>query len=407
MRCRFCKTNLEHLFADLGTAPPANAFLGDDHLQEVEHYYPLRAFVCDHCFLVQIDEFESPADLFSNYVYFSSYSRTWVEHARSFARSAIEQFSLGPDHQVVEVASNDGYLLQFFLGAGIPAFGVEPAANIARIAEEKGIPTLCEFFGADTARILSADGKMADLLVANNVLAHVPDINDFVVGLKILLKPRGVITLEFPHLLQLILHNQFDTIYHEHFSYISVLAAQKIFEKHNLRIFDVEELPTHGGSLRLSVCHGDNDFFEESDGMSRVKELECAHGLDRLESYSVFQKQIHRTKRALLTLLIEAKERSQSIAGYGASAKGNTLLNFCGIGRDFLDYVADLNDHKQGMFLPGTHIPVVSPDMIFESRPDYVLILPWNLEAEIMSQLEAIREWGGRFVIPIPTPRLR
>lgn len=400
-QCRFCGTPLSETFADLGVSPPSNAYLTEADLHRMEPFYPLHAFVCGNCFLVQLDEFQTPDQLFGRYRYFSSFSESWLRHAERYAETMIGRFSIGARSQVVEVASNDGYLLQYFHRRGVPVLGIEPATNVARAAEEKGVATLVRFFNVSTARAVILMGKQADLLIGNNVLAHVPDLNGFVAGLKIALKPEGVLSMEFPHLLKLIAFNQFDTIYHEHFSYFSLLAAAQVFARHGLRLFDVEEIDTHGGSLRIFACH--EGAGHQAGG--RVAELlarEREAGLDRIESYRGFAEKVHKVKRDLLTFLIRAKESGKSVVGYGAPAKGNTLLNFCGVRSDLLDYTVDLSPHKQGMFLPGSHIPIYAPAKIAETKPDFVLILPWNLRDEIMTQMAHIRDWGGRFVAPIP-----
>lgn len=399
--CRICSTPLTHSFCDLGMSPLSNAYLESAQLQQMERYYPLHAYVCEKCFLVQLQEFESPERIFSDYAYFSSYSQTWLDHAKAYTEQMISRFGYGPSSQVVEIASNDGYLLQYFKAAGVPVLGVEPADNVAEVARRAGIPTVCRFFGAAYARELAAQGKQADLLLGNNVLAHVPSLNDFVAGMKIALKPEGVITMEFPHLLRLMRENQFDTIYHEHFSYFSFMTVERLFARHGLRLFDVEQIPTHGGSLRIYAEHAEH----RRDISGRVtqlldEELDC--GLDRLETYRSFAEQVRRTKRRLLEFLIDAKDEGKTIVGYGAPAKGNTLLNYCGIRGDFLDYTVDRSPHKQGRFLPGTHIPIHHPDRIRETQPDYVLILPWNIRGEVMQQMADVRSWGGRFVVPIP-----
>jgi SAM-dependent methyltransferase len=400
--CRFCKTDLTHTFVDLGMSPLSNAYLKPEQLNQAERFYPLHAYVCKQCLLVQLEEFESPDHIFSDYAYFSSYSDSWLRHAQQYTELMLERFNLNQTSQIVEIASNDGYLLQFFQAKAIPVLGIEPAANVAQVAESKGIPTIVKFFGVETAKELVQQGKSADLLLGNNVLAHVPDINDFVSGMKILLKPEGILTMEFPHLWQLIQKNQFDTIYHEHFSYLSFTVVSTIFATHGLTLFDVEELPTHGGSLRIYAKH---DNFQGLDVCVRVQNLkaqESQAGLDNIATYDQFGDRVMETKRKLLSFLIDAKNNKKTIVGYGAAAKGNTLLNYCGIRTDFLDYTCDRSPHKQGQFLPGTHIPIYSPDKIAETKPDYVLILPWNLKAEIFEQLSYIREWGGQFVVPIP-----
>jgi SAM-dependent methyltransferase len=399
--CRFCGAPLEAVFADLGSSPLANSYLPPERVNGMEPFYPLRALVCGRCFLVQLEEFETPERIFSDYAYFSSYSSSWVEHSRSYAEQMIERLGLNGDSHVVEIASNDGYLLQFFHERQIPVLGIEPAANVAKVALQKGIPTLVEFFGQETARSLAGESA-ADLLLGNNVLAHVPDLNDFVAGIKILLKPGGVLTLEFPHLMRLIEENQWDTIYHEHFSYFSFLTVSRVVEAHGLRLFDVEELPTHGGSLRVYGAHAEDLGKPESEAARELRERERAAGYENLTTYLGYGRRVEADKRQILRFLIDLKERELRIAGYGAPAKGNTLLNYCGVRRDFIDYTCDLNPHKQGHFLPGSHIPIRSPDAIREEQPDVVLILPWNLKDEIVQQLSFIREWGGRFAARTP-----
>lgn len=401
-KCRFCKTSLQHTFVDLGMSPLSNSYLKLDQLNQAEKFYPLHTYVCEQCLLVQLEEFESPDHIFSDYAYFSSYSDSWLNHAKKYTDLMIDGFSLNKSSLVIEIASNDGYLLQFFQEQKIPVLGIEPAANVARIAESKGIPTLVKFFGVQTAQDLFVLGKSSDLLLGNNVLAHVPDINDFVAGMKIILKPEGVLTMEFPHLWQLINQNQFDTIYHEHFSYLSFTTVEKIFAFHGITLFDVEELSTHGGSLRIYGMHEHNQKFIVNDRVRLIKEKEHQAGLDKVDTYLQFSNQVMSTKRKLLSFLIELKNNGKTIVGYGAPAKGNTLLNYCGIRTDLLDYTCDRSPHKQGLFLPGTHIPIYHPDKVTETKPDYVLILPWNLKDEICSQLSYIREWGGKFIVPIP-----
>jgi 2-polyprenyl-3-methyl-5-hydroxy-6-metoxy-1,4-benzoquinol methylase len=400
--CRFCGNLHLPTFVDLGMSPLSNAFLKLEHLQDMETFYSLQCYVCDSCFLVQLKEVESPKHIFSDYAYFSSYSHTWLKHSQEYAGLMIKQEKLSADSRVVEIASNDGYLLQYFMSVGIPVLGIEPAANIAKVAQGKGIPTIIDFFGSSLARNLTNGGLQADLIVANNVLAHVPNLNDFVAGMKILLKPDGLITIEFPHLLQLMLCNQFDTIYHEHFSYFSLTTVEKVLTFHGLRLLDVEELTTHGGSLRIYASHGENDSRLSSNRVSELRKKEEGFGLTNIETYQAFAERVKGTKRRILDFLIRAKEEDKHIVGYGAAAKGNTLLNYCGIRSDFIDYVVDRNPHKQGMFLPGTHLPIYSPEMVRESKPDYLFILPWNIKEEIMEQMEYIREWGGKFVVPIP-----
>jgi 2-polyprenyl-3-methyl-5-hydroxy-6-metoxy-1,4-benzoquinol methylase len=401
-KCRFCKADLTHTFVDLGMSPLSNSYLKIEQLNKAEKFYPLHAYVCEKCLLVQLEEFESPDHIFSDYAYFSSYSDSWLNHAKDYTSLMIDRFGFDRSSQVVEIASNDGYLLQFFQEKNIPVLGIEPAANVAKVAESKGIPTLVKFFGIQTAQELLKQGKASDLLLGNNVLAHVPDINDFVAGMKIILKPEGILTMEFPHLWQLINQNQFDTIYHEHFSYLSLTTVEKIFAHHGLTLFDVEELSTHGGSLRIYGKHEHNLQLTVSDRITALKQKERQAGLDKIDAYLEFSNQVMSTKRKLLSFLIELKNNGKTIVGYGAPAKGNTLLNYCGIRTDLLDYTCDRSPHKQGSFLPGTHIPIYHPDKIAETKPDYVLILPWNLKDEISSQLSYIRDWGGKFVVPIP-----
>jgi hypothetical protein len=400
-RCRFCGAALEHPFVDLGSSPLANSYIPSGHEGAMEPFYPLRALVCDRCFLVQLEEFETPERIFSDYAYFSSYSVSWVEHARRYAEQMIESLALGPKSQVVEIASNDGYLLRHFHERGIPVLGVEPAANVAEEAIVKGIPTLVRFFGRGTARSI-AEGRRADLLLGNNVLAHVPDLNDFVAGMKELLAPRGTITMEFPHLMRLMEDNQWDTIYHEHFSYFSFLTASRVFAAHGLRLFDVEELTTHGGSLRVYGAHHDDPSKPESPRALELRERERAAGYERLATYTGYGARVEADKRRILQFLIELKNERRRVVGYGAPAKGNTLLNYCGVRRDFLDYTVDLNPYKQGRLLPGSHIPIRAPQAIREDRPDVVVILPWNLKEEIMEQLSFIGEWGGRLAARTP-----
>ena len=404
--CRFCGASLRNTFVDLGMSPLANAYLTAMQLHQMEPFYPLHVYVCERCLLVQLEEFASPEHIFSDYAYFASYSDTWLRHARLYVEMATGRFGLGARSQVVEIASNDGYLLQYFVARGVPVLGIEPAANVAEAAAEKGIPTRVEFFGEGMARRLVAEGLRADLVVANNVLAHVPELNDFVRGLKILLKPQGAMTLEFPHLLRLIAENQFDTIYHEHFSYFSFTTVEKIFGAHGLILFDVEELPTHGGSLRIYAGHAEDASKAVAPRVMALKAREEAMGLTRLDSYLSYAERVKETKRNLLAFLIAAKHEGKSITGYGAPAKGNTLLNYCGIRSDFIDYTVDRSPHKQGRFLPGTHIAIYHPDKIKETRPDYLLILPWNLTDEITEQIGYIRQWGGQFVVPIPGVRM-
>ncbi|MFQ5874345.1 MAG: methyltransferase domain-containing protein [Dehalococcoidia bacterium] len=400
--CRFCGAPLHVTFVDLGVSPLANRYLESHELNREELFYPLRAYICAECLLVQLEEFESPVRIFSDYAYFSSYSESWLEHAREYVRKAIKRFRLDDESLVIEIGSNDGYLLQYLVREGIPVLGIEPAANVAPAAEEKGVPTLIRFFSKELAEELTVEGRLPDLLLGNNVLAHVPELNNFVAGMKVLLRPGGVITMEFPHLQRLIEQNQFDTIYHEHFSYFSLSTARRILEAHGLRIFDVEELPTHGGSLRIYACHAEENSEPPAPSVSDVVAGEEASGLATLEGYLSFSERVRDIKLAVLEFLIEAKRDGRAIAAYGAPAKGNTLLNYCGIGTDFIEYTVDRNPVKQGRFLPGSRIPIHSPAKIAETRPDYVLILPWNLKEEIVGQMSHIREWGGKFVVAIP-----
>jgi SAM-dependent methyltransferase len=399
--CRFCGAPLRDVFADLGMSPLANDYLPAERVNAMEPFYPLRALVCARCFLVQLEQFQTPERIFSDYAYFSSYSSSWLEHSRRYAEQMIARLALDGDSQVVEIASNDGYLLQFFAEREISVLGVEPAANVAEVAVAKGVPTVVEFFGEDVARRL-AEQSPADLLLGNNVLAHVPDLNDFVAGMKALLKPGGVITMEFPHLMRLIADNQWDTIYHEHFSYFSFLTVSAVFAAHGLRLFDVQELPTHGGSLRIFAAHAEDAGKPETAAARELAERERAAGYESLETYSGYGRRVEQDKRQILRFLIDLKERGLRVAAYGAPAKGNTLLNYCGVGRDTIEYTCDLNPHKQGHFLPGSHIPIRSPDVLREDKPDVVLILPWNLKDEIVSQLDFVGEWGGRFAARTP-----
>jgi SAM-dependent methyltransferase len=395
-QCRFCSAPLSEIVADLGVLPLSNAYVHPDRLLEPELFYPLVAYVCGRCFLVQVAAVETPEHHFSDYVYFSSYSNEWLAHARDYSIVIRERLGLGAQSQVIEIASNDGYLLQYFRDAGIPVLGIEPAANVGAVAREKGIETWTKFFG--TAAASEIAGR-ADLLIANNVLAHVPDLNDFVEGLRIALAPRGTITIEFPHLLQIMRFSQFDTIYHEHYSYLSLLAVQRVLAAHGLDVVDVEELPTHGGSLRVYARHAG---AEVAGSVEAILSDERRFGLDRIETYREFAEGIRTCKRALLQFLIAARDDGKRVAGYGAPAKASTLLNYCGARTDFIEYTVDRSPHKQGLYLPGTRIPIFAPEKIAETRPDYVLILAWNLCDEIMSQMAHIRDWGGRFVIPIP-----
>jgi len=400
--CRFCEAKLRHTMVDLGMSPLCESYVSRENLNQMEPFYPLHVYVCEECFLVQLEAYVTAEHIFSDYAYFSSYSSSWVEHARRYMEQMIQRFGLSDKHRVVEVASNDGYLLKHFVARGIPSLGIEPAANVAEVAVSGGVQTLVEFFGASLARRLIDEGLKADLLLGNNVLAQVPNLNDFVAGMKILLASEGVITMEFPHLMRTMEQNQFDQIYHEHFSYFSFSAAVNIFSAHGLTAFDVEELSTHGGSLRFYARHKEDDSKPVDDRVQEMLAREKEAGFDQLERYASFGEQVRETKRKLLSFLIEAKRQGKSVAGYGAPGKGNTLLNYCGIRGDFLDYTVDRNPHKQGKFLPGTHIPIFHPDSIRETRPDYLLVLPWNLKEEITHQCSYIREWGGQFVVPIP-----
>ncbi len=399
--CRFCGAPVTDVFADLGMSPLANDYLPAERVNAMEPFYPLRALVCARCFLVQLEEFETPEQIFSDYAYFSSYSSSWLEHSRRYAEQMIERLALDGSSQVVEVASNDGYLLQFFRDREIAVLGIEPAANVAEVAVEKGIPTVVEFFGEDVARKL-AEQSSADLLLGNNVLAHVPDLNDFVAGMKTLLKPGGVITMEFPHLMRLIEDNQWDTIYHEHFSYFSFLTVSAVFAAHALRLFDVQELPTHGGSLRIYAAHTEDSEKPETDAARELAARERAAGYERLETYLGYGQRVEQDKRQILRFLMDLKDQGLRVVAYGAPAKGNTLLNYCGVRRDLIEYTCDLNPHKQGHFLPGSRIPIRSPDALREDKPDVVLILPWNLKDEIVQQLDFVGRWGGRFAARTP-----
>jgi C-methyltransferase C-terminal domain/Putative zinc binding domain/Methyltransferase domain len=403
--CRFCAAPLETAFADLGMSPLANSYVAPEQANAMEPFYPLRARVCGKCLLVQLEEFETPQAIFSDYAYFSSYSTTWLEHSRRYVGEMVQRWGLDGSSHVVELASNDGYLLQYFVERGIPVLGIEPAANVAEVAVEKGVPTVVDFFGVRLATRLR-DEHRADLLLGNNVLAHVPNLNDFVAGTTLLLAEDGVITMEFPHLLRLIEDNQYDTIYHEHFSYFSFLTVRQVFAAHGLRLFDVEELPTHGGSLRIYACHQGDAAKPETDRARELLTREESAGLGSLQTYRDYALGVERDKREALAFLIDLKRQGKSIAGYGAPAKGNTFLNYCGIRADFLDYTVDANPHKQGHLLPGTHIPIRPLEALRETRPDIVLILPWNLREEITQQHAYIREWGGRFAARAPELRL-
>ena len=402
MQCRFCATALSHVFADLGNAPPSNSYLDAAGLQDSEVYYPLKIWTCEKCFLTQIDEFKSHADIFSSdYAYFSSFSSSWLAHAKAYVEKMATRFNLGPQSMVVEVASNDGYLLQYVKERGISCLGVEPTASTAAAARAKGIDSREVFFGAQTARNLAAEGFSADLMAANNVLAHVPDIKDFAAGFKTLLKPQGVATFEFPHLMQLVAHNQFDTIYHEHFSYLSLFSVNQIMQATGLKVFDVEEISTHGGSLRVYVTHTDASHAV-SDNVAAVLAKETAAGMMSAAFYTGFQAKVDKVRLDFMHFLTTARKEGKRVAAYGAAAKGNTLLNYCGIKSGLIDFVCDLSPHKQGKFLPGSHVPILPPSALAEQKPDYVVIFPWNIRTEIEKQLSDCRAWGGKFVVAVP-----
>ena len=401
-KCRFCGETLKHSFVNLGMSPLANSYLEFEQLQQMEPFYPLHVYVCENCYLVQLQEFEAPDNIFSQYAYFSSYSETWLEHARMYTQLMIERFGLDSDSEVVELGSNDGYLLRYFREMNIPVLGIEPAKNVAKVAEASGIPTIVTFFGSEVATRLRSEGRQADLLIGNNVLAHVPALNDFVEGMRILLKPQGLITMEFPHLMRLIAESQFDTIYHEHFSYFSFINVKKVFAEWGLIIFDVEELPTHGGSLRIYARNAEDNTKAVSQRVLDLLEREVDAGFTELSYYLSFGDRVKKTKRNILDFMIRAKEKNETIVGYGAPAKGNTLLNYCGISTDFIEYTVDLNPYKQGRFLPGSHIPIYSPEKVVETKPAYLLILPWNLKDEIIQQMYFVRDWGCKFLLLIP-----
>jgi len=402
-KCRFCNNNLEYSVINLGMSPLCQKHVKPEHANDMEKFYPLHAFVCEHCWLMQLEEFATPDEIFADeYAYFSSYSESWLKHAKNYTEMMINRFGINANSLVAEIASNDGYLLQWFVQNGIPVLGIDPAANVAEAAREKGVRTEVQFFGKETALQLVDKYGKADLLLGNNVLAHVPDINDFVEGMKEMLSTDGVITMEFPHLLRLIERNQFDTIYHEHFSYLSFVVVNRIFAHHGITLFDVEELSTHGGSLRIFGRHANDTKKQVTERVNELIQRELGLGFENLEFYSLFEEKVKETKRKILEFLIEAKRAGKTIAGYGAPGKGNTLLNYCGIRTDFIDYTVDMSPHKQGNFLPGTHIPILHPDMIKKTKPDYVFILPWNLKEEIVNQHKYVRDWGGKFVVPIP-----
>lgn len=405
-RCRLCGAVLRTTFVDLGVSPLCESYVPVAALREREVFYPLHAYTCGECFLVQLEEFVEPEQIFREYAYFSSYSDSWLQHARDFVGSMVERLALDARSQVLELASNDGYLLQYFVERGVPVLGIEPAANVAAVAMQQGISTLVEFFGRELALRLERDGLAADLIIGNNVLAQVPDLNDFLAGIPHVLKPGGVVTMEFPHLVQLVAENQFDTIYHEHFSYFSFSTADRAFAAHGLAIFDVDRLTTHGGSLRIYARHADEPAPPVTDAVTQLREEERALGLDSLRYYELFAPRVTEIRLALLDFLIEARRAGRCVLGYGAPGKGNTLLNYCGIRSDLLPFTVDRSPYKQGKFLPGSRIPVHAPERLLEARPDYVLILPWNIKDEIMEQMAQVREWGGRFVVAVPEVRV-
>ena len=404
MNCRFCKAPLTHVFIDLNNSPASNSFLTEEELNEPEIFYPLKVFICAKCFLVQVDEYKKSDAIFdSNYAYFSSYSTSWLQHAKTYVDMMTERFAFNENSLVIEVASNDGYLLQYFKEKNIPVMGIEPTANTAEVAMAKGIKTVIEFFGAELADHFARDWNVkADLLLGNNVLAHVPDIVDFVLGIKLILKENGVVTMEFPHLMQLVDNNQFDTIYHEHFSYLSFHTVKQIFESQGLKMFDVEEIPTHGGSLRIYATHKENAQQDISENVNALLQKEYSKGMNTLDYYNNFQQKALKVKLDITDFLIKQKRENKKVAAYGAAAKGNTLLNYCGIKNDLIDFVVDANPHKQNKFLPASHIPVMNEDELKKAKPDFVIILPWNLKTEITAQLNYIQEWGGKFVVAIP-----
>lgn len=407
MNCRFCNKELEIIFVDLGKTPFANSYLKIEQIIDEESYYPLCAYVCSNCFLVQVDEFKNPNKIFTDYAYFSSYSKSWVDHAKQFVEKTIEKISLNEKSQVIEIASNDGYLLQFFRSKEMNILGIEPAVNVAEIAKKNGIPTITKFFGSKTAEELLEDGKSADILIAFNVLPHVPDLNDFVKGLKILLKKDGIIILQFSaYLLRLIQKVEFDAVYHEHFSYFTLFTLQKVFTHHGLTIFDLEELDVHGGSLRLYLTHSDNNSIKIKESVRQKIEEEIQFGLNNVVTYQKFQHQVINLKNKVNQFFEDTRKQNKSVVAYGAAAKGNTFLNYCEIGKESLEYVVDISPHKQGLYMPGTHIPIYHPDEILKTKPDYVVILAWNLKDEIVEQVKFIREWGGKFVVFIPEMRV-
>jgi 2-polyprenyl-3-methyl-5-hydroxy-6-metoxy-1,4-benzoquinol methylase len=403
MNCRFDGLPITQEFADLGFSPPSNSFLSKEQLNEAEVYYPLRLYVSDRTFLVQVDEYKKHDEIFStDYVYFSSYSKSWLAHSKAYVEMMVQRFGYNEQSQVVEIASNDGYLLQYFVKKNIPVLGIEPTAGTAAAAKEKGVESWIEFFGVSLAQKMKAANKQADLLLGNNVLAHVPDVNDFVGGLAIALKENGVVTMEFPHLMQLVQFNQFDTIYHEHFSYLSLITVQQLFAKNGLIIFDVQEIPTHGGSLRIFAKHANNTTHNITPAVEELLQKEIAAGMKTIDYYKDFQQKVNNVKNNFLSFLLKAKADGKKVAAYGAAAKGNTLLNYCGIKTDLINFVVDANPHKQNKFLPGSHIPVVAEEYIKVSKPDYIIIFPWNIKDEVVEQLNYIYEWEGQFVVAIP-----
>ena len=402
--CRFCGTNLEHRVVDLGMSPLCESYVAAEDLDGMEPFYPLHVWVCHRCFLVQLNEYVAPEEIFTEYAYFSSFASSWLDHARDYVAMITDRLGLGADSFVVELASNDGYLLQYFVERGIPCLGIEPAANVAAAAVERGVPTDVSFFGVERAKRLADDGRLADLVLGNNVLAQVPDLNDFVAGIPTILAPDGTVTIEFPHLLRLLEENQFDTIYHEHYCYFSLISAEAIFAGHGMTIFDVDELWTHGGSLRIYARHAADTSRSVSERVIALREREEAAGFRDVATYERFEEQVRATKRELLGLLSDIKSKGGSIAGYGAPGKGNTLLNYCGIRTDFIDFTVDRNPYKQGRYLPGTHIPIHPPERIDETQPDFIFILPWNFKDEILEQMAHARDWGAKFIVPIPRP---
>jgi SAM-dependent methyltransferase len=404
--CRFCQAPLEHRVVDLGMSPLCESYVPPEHLDAVESFYPLNVWVCSNCFLVQLNEYVSPKEIFSEYAYFSSYSSSWVKHAGDYVAMITERLALGRESFVVELASNDGYLLQHFVESGIPCLGIEPAANVAEAARARGVPTDVSFFDETKGRLLADSGRRADLVVGNNVLAHVPDLNSFVAGIRHLLTPTGTVTMEFPHLMRLFDENQFDTIYHEHFCYFSLLAAEAVFAAHGMAVFDVEELWTHGGSLRIYARPAADTSRPPTPRLEELRQREEAAGYRDVATYERFEERVHETKWRILELLIDLKREGKTVVGYGAPGKGNTLLNYCGIRTDLLDFTVDMNPYKQGQFLPGTHIPICAPERIDDVKPDYIFILPWNVKDEILAQLAHARTWGARFIVPIPEPTI-